>query len=637
MKKSIRSLLVLGASAFALMGCVTGGDTSSTLPSSEDASSSKVDSSSAWSSSASSSDIQKETLTITYEGELVVGGDITLIVKNSKGEEVKGLPISVTKGEENVSVLLYYVTLVKAGDVTLEINTDEYYGTLSFTIEEATETVVSIKQMKTMLSSFENEMVVTEGIVTASLGNSFYIGDGQEGLYVYNVSPNYTDSDAFESGAIPLGTKIRVKGKLTNDDFGLQLSGFANGNFLTDAYAKKAPDAEVEAPIATKIETEEDLKALMATPSRAGERITITGEYLKGDTSPLFDDKNATIYLKIDNTEFALKADKYDLFRSNVEDMWKKANVEMGDILTIDSVFTYYKKNQITVSFAGQGASINNDSKDATKLRLNLSSKTLQKGKTMKLEALVPEGVTDSVTYEIVKGAEFASIEGDVLTAKAIGEVKVVAKAGSLMSYPLTLQIIEGKRQTVADALSLEKGANVSFVANITAISNSGFIVSDETGSIYVYDGRSAIYDEAEFSGKIGTTVEIEGTIDVYAKNGQKQVGNYKMKESKEKLEYTPNYVGTSLDSLKNADLTKLIPVHITATGSQDDNGNIILSADGFTDAVFFVLDPTMWQSTQFGMGEAAVEADGFIAGSTTYNGQLEYYFYFSQPMLMGF
>lgn len=70
--------------------------------------------------------------------------------------------------------------------------------------------------------------------------------------------------------------------------------------------------------------------------------------------------------MKLGNTEFTLKADRYDINSSAVKKIWNAANVEAGDVLTVTSSFTYYKGEQITVALAGMGTSVNNDSKDET-------------------------------------------------------------------------------------------------------------------------------------------------------------------------------------------------------------------------------------------------------------------------------
>lgn len=626
------SLLSFCLFSTTLAGCKKDSTSNSSI--SNSTSNTSISSNVSNSSSGNQQD-EKKTLTITYEGVTEVGEDITLIVKNEEGEEIKGLPITIKEGNDKVSILMYFVQLLKPGNVTLEIVTEEYQGSLTFTITEKVEEVYSIKQIKTMVSMLQNQFVTTEGIVTASIGNSFYIGDGEAGIYVYNIHAIYTNSDAFVQGSVPVGSKVKVHAKLTNNQYGIQLNGY-DGQYLTEAYVKNASNADVETPTRVMIQTEEELKELMKTPYRNGEQISITGQYVSGDLSPLYDDKNAIINMKIDNTEFTLKADRYDLSSSIIKNAWNQANIEVGDILTINSTFTYFQQSQITVTLAGQGTTINNDSKDDTKLRLDVQDKFVSVGKSITLNAFIPDGVEGTLTYEIIKGNEFASIEGNILTGIQTGIIKVVAKIGNLTSYPITIQVLESESQTIADVLNLDKGGNVEVIAKIMAIGNSGFVISDATGSIYVYTGKKAIYDEPEFYNSIGKVVKVTGTVDVYFKNNQKQIVNYTMTDVEDTLDAEIDFTkitASDLANLTDDELNCLIPIHIKGQGEMDENNNMLITVEGLENAVIFVLDYTTWHSMSMGMfGDGSVDADGFIAGKTTYDGTLEYFFYFCQP-----
>lgn len=577
--------------------------------------------------------VSKAPLTVTYEGELVVGGDLTLIAKNAEGEEIKDLVIEAIEGADKVSILMRFVQLLAPGKVTLKLYNEQYEGEVSFEIQEATEQFYSITQIKKMVGMLQNEMIATEGIVTASIGNSFYLSDGSAGIYVYNMNSTFVGGDAFETGIIPVGKKVRVHGKLTNDSYGIQLNGY-DGQYLSEAYVKNAPNADVEEPVANVIDTEEKLKELMKDSSHAGERITITGQYISGDLSALYNDKNALINMKLGNTEFTLKADRYDINSSAVKKIWNAANVEAGDVLTVTSSFTYYKGEQITVALAGMGTSVNNDSKDETKLRVEAPEKFLQVGKQMALTAHVPAGVEDPVSYEIIEGTEFATLEGNVLKGVAPGTIRVVAKAGALTSYPLAIQIIETEKQTIANVLQLQDGEDVDITAQITAITDTGFIVSDESGSIYVHDGRSAIYDEPEFNGGLGKTARITGTVATFEKNGHKQITNYQMSEvSAEATEYVVDFNATKLSDLPSMSaeqLNFLIPVHVVGTPEMIDmwSGPLLIHTDELPDNPLMGLATTMWQGFS-----STVNTNGFIAGTTTYEGVTEYYFYFQNAM----
>jgi len=128
----------------------------------------------------------------------------------------------------------------------------------------------------------------------------------------------------------------------------------------------------------------------------------------------------------------------------------------------------------------------------------------------------------------------------------------------------------------------------------------------------------------------------VTGTVDVYFKNNQKQIVNYTMTDVEDTLDAEIDFTkitASDLANLTDDELNCLIPIHIKGQGEMDENNNMLITVEGLENAVIFVLDYTTWHSMSMGMfGDGSVDADGFIAGKTTYDGTLEYFFYFCQP-----
>jgi len=100
------SLLSFCLFSTTLAGCKKDSTSNSSI--SNSTSNTSISSNVSNSSSGNQQD-EKKTLTITYEGVTEVGEDITLIVKNEEGEEIKGLPITIKEGNDKVSILMYFV------------------------------------------------------------------------------------------------------------------------------------------------------------------------------------------------------------------------------------------------------------------------------------------------------------------------------------------------------------------------------------------------------------------------------------------------------------------------------------------------------------------------------------------------
>lgn len=77
-------------------------------------------------------------------------------------------------------------------------------------------------------------------------------------------------------------------------------------------------------------------------------------------------------------------------------------------------------------------------------INLIATQNTLMVGNTIYLDAIVmPATRQNEVVYNIVSGSEYASLNGNVLSAKAIGEVSINASIGNVVSNTIVIKIEE--------------------------------------------------------------------------------------------------------------------------------------------------------------------------------------------------
>ncbi len=127
------------------------------------------------------------------------------------------------------------------------------------------------------------------------------------------------------------------------------------------------------------------------------------------------------------------------------------------------------KGNSITFSAVEKSSATNEVSIEASKTEIKIGKKTRFETKTS-----MPT-IFDEVSYEIVSGSEFATIEDNALTGVADGEVKVRAilknSYGTFYSEPISIMVGEGK--TTDDNSSTEKkgcSGNVGGAMFVSAI-----------------------------------------------------------------------------------------------------------------------------------------------------------------------
>lgn len=239
----------------------------------------------------SGKDDDKVTLkTITYSGDPKVGGQLSLVAKDSNGALITpqtAVTYTATKGADLVTIQGAKVNLLKAGDVTIQGSYEGSTAEVSFTIEaEQLEASISIKEAK---SKPAGTTVVVKGKVLSAVGKSAYIADATAGLYIYNWSYNSDGSDtAISNSTWTVGDSVIVKANINmasitdknenKHNGGLQLSNYSGGR-IDGTYAKKiTEDITTTSPISLD---EAGFKNLKDT--EVGNLYSFSAKYVSGN------------------------------------------------------------------------------------------------------------------------------------------------------------------------------------------------------------------------------------------------------------------------------------------------------------------------------------------------------------------
>lgn len=169
-------------------------------------------------------------------------------------------------------------------------------------------------------------------------------------------------------------------------------------------------------------------------------------------------------------------------------------------------------------------------------------------GESVTLSAkLDGEALTEGATFAITEGSEYAELEGNVLTGKAEGKVKVAATYGDLTSAPIEINVYDGSAinkgtlenpLSVADvrtlAQSLEMGTDLDGVYFTGVISRVQYTYTETNGmTFYVKDSLEATDDFQAYKVKLadgvkepkyGDVVTVYGTISHYTYNNKEYI-----------------------------------------------------------------------------------------------------------------
>lgn len=103
-------------------------------------------------------------------------------------------------------------------------------------------------------------------------------------------------------------------------------------------------------------------------------------------------------------------------------------------------------------------------------VRADNSGMEVETGDTVNLSWYIPDGRELDVSFEIVGGSDFATLEDGVLTAMKEGTVKVIARAGDYESDALEIKIISGGGESDDGGAGLPTGAIIGIAAGAVVI-----------------------------------------------------------------------------------------------------------------------------------------------------------------------
>ncbi len=225
------------------------------------------------------------------------------------------------------------VTAVGTGQAAITAKAGDQTATCVVTVNEpATVEYLTIDQVKE--TAEDGEWVTVKGEVVATIGNSAYIADNTNGLYIYNfldLKPNWT-----------IGKEYLIHGQVDVYNGLFQVSGFKTTG--SDEISITELDDDTITPM-TPIEIDEEgFKALK--DSDAGKMYTFTAEYVSGTPSQ-GDAVNTT--WKIGDTEVTLRTDKNDENEITTE-------LEKGALYKVTTPLSWFKGAQF--AFLGDGSKL---------------------------------------------------------------------------------------------------------------------------------------------------------------------------------------------------------------------------------------------------------------------------------------
>ena len=481
-------------------------------------------------------------------GKYYRGETISVVAKDADGKEISDAKIDIIKGGSFAYSKGNQIILLGDGEVTGVISKEGYEDfPFAFTVKA----VEFMSEIKSNVDEYNGKIVTVRGKITASYGNTFYLMEGKTGFYVYNMNALETTGDpgdGFENGRVLLNETVLVTAKVDNGSYGLQLVGYSDGGFIAEACVLKS-NTTVTDPVLYEIKNEGELMSLSASPKLAGSRTKITGKFIKGDFSSAEQTgaRDAIFDFQYGNTAYQAKFNKYGTV-STVKSYWNREKIETGDYVTIEGNFTNYK-GTISIDLTDEGTTVHNESKDPNNIICVASESTVEVGKSITLSAKLPEGTEGEATFEVIKGKDNITLEGNTLTGKKPGQATIIAKLGDKQSMPIEIIITEAAStsSTISTIRDMSIGAEVTAVGKVLAFYGNGLAIRDETGYLFcIIDGE---FNPMEI--KIGDTVKATGFRYNFMKREIPTINNCQF-EIIEKKEIQTEYAKVNQSDFKN-------------------------------------------------------------------------------------
>lgn len=514
MKKLVKTSLIVLAS-LGLVGCFDSSNASST-PSNGSASSSnsKVTdvskpSNSTTPSTTTSPTPEQENFDFEVQGTLKVGETINFMASLNDSpllpDELAKVVFTCTPAE-SMTITGRSAVLNKAGSVQVKAVYGTHTAEKTFTIEEGA-TFKTVKQVRALAEKDKYEPVYVRGVITATSGTSAYLQDATGGIFIYNFYFQSTDT-ACQGYKWQLGTTVDIYAYVTSyyDNPQLTYSYKKADNTYQDLEGRFANLSETQMAVPQPTEIDEaGLKALTAEDT--GKSYSFTAEYVSGSIETT---KKSTLKFKVGETSINMITDGssskiYEKEISKIKNEFDALGLKAGDKVDItaplsskgsgkDAYFSYY----------GFGTTIERHiERDTLVIDYDGEAKV---GETLTMTASYNGTAPEGVVYTATKGADLVTITGNQVKLNAVGEVTIKGtySDNGQEKTAETSFTIASKDPVKINTLKADDAAIVK--GKVTATNKQAFVLSDDTGSVYVFMKSAPTV-------KVGDKVQVEGTL----------------------------------------------------------------------------------------------------------------------------
>jgi uncharacterized protein YjdB len=352
------------------------------------------------------------TVSVTPSGEGIAPGVVTITPEADTGYLVDTVYVKIDGGES---------TLI-----------DEVDGVYTYTTQNnhsyvfgATFKVIAVSTIAEAKAVDEGTYVRFKGVVTYLISQrTLYVQNGTDGAYLY--------LDVALTEDLKVGDKVDVylKKSLYNSTI-----EFVNDSG-DDSYISIIEDESITST-PTTIDTAAKVNGL--TLSDVGNAVEFRAIVKSGSVTL---NTGSTVTVTIDGVDIGIYVAKA-YATQEVVDLWN--SLSAGDLIKVKTVVGNYKTTLQFLWITGTTVEkVTGDTPTGIAVTASKSEATVGDEITLGY-TLIPwtATTTDTVTYKIVSGSDYATLDGSTLTTTAVGTVGVVAKLGEFTSDELSIVINE--------------------------------------------------------------------------------------------------------------------------------------------------------------------------------------------------
>ena len=393
---------------------------------------------------------------------LNAGESIELSATLTPSNATSTISYEITEGSENASITGSTLTGIKSGTATVVAKATNKDGStiqsspVTFTIEQAE--VTYLKDVKELPEDTEfysrayymgrNSSAYTKN--ETELYNTVFVGDGTETYSLYSVEANLIDN--LGDKLVPGETIIEFKGESTK--FG-EIFQAKNIEYISIIDA----DENLTKPEVVTLNNENsdiDLAANLLRKVNVSDAVVSDIATEEANDNYEYKDETyttTTYTLNVNGKTYEWTLDeRYDNYDATIE------SISIGDTLSFTSfIYSYMDSKTHETSYYFyyvESLEITDEGEDIVPEGITISaeSSSIEIGATTTLSAtLTPEGATGEVTYEITSGNNYVTLEGNVVTGKAVGSATIVGKVGTLTSEPITITVTQAFEPVVIE------------------------------------------------------------------------------------------------------------------------------------------------------------------------------------------